>query len=182
MDLDYCQIPMRKHMANYYVNAKKVELFAQNYGTYYQKNIEIESAIEKLSNCKQRIIDDLSLRLDKEKTIGDLTKEYFEKELAKRNFDTIIIKLCIRLESILKNDYRYEGTFAEMLDKFCNAELYWVGDDGWGYPTEECDSKTIKVLNKLRMKRNNIVHSEKNDVDLTLEELQYCIDYICKMG
>ena len=171
----------KKHFY-YYVNAKKVELFAQNYGTYYQKNIEIESAIEKLSNCKQRIIDDLSLRLDKEKTIGDLTKEYFEKELAKRNFDTIIIKLCIRLESILKNDYRYEGTFAEMLDKFCNAELYWVGDDGWGYPTEECDSKTIKVLNKLRMKRNNIVHSEKNDVDLTLEELQYCIDYICKMG
>lgn len=171
----------KKHFY-YYVNAKKVELFAQSYGTYYQKNIEIESAIEKLSNCKQRIIDDLSLRLDKEKTIGDLTKEYFEKELAKRNFDTIIIKLCIRLESILKNDYRYEGTFAEMLDKFCNAELHWVGDDGWGYPTEECDSKTIKVLNKLRMKRNNIVHSGKNDVDLTLEELQYCIDYICKMG
>ncbi len=166
----------------YYMNAKKVELFAQNYGAYYQKNIEIESAIEKLSKCKQRIIDDLSLRMDKEKTIGDLTKEYFEKELAKRNFDTIIIKLCIRLESILKNDYRYEGTFAEMLDKFCNAELYWVGDDGWGYSVEKCDSKTIKVLNKLRMKRNNIVHSEKNDVDLTLEELQYCIDYICKMG
>ena len=131
---------------------------------------------------KQRIIDDLSLRLDKEKTIGDLTKEYFEKELAKRNFDTIIIKLCIRLEYILKNDYRYEGTFAEMLDKFCNTELYWVCEDRWGYTTEECDSKTIKVLNKLRMKRNNIVHSEKNDVDLTLEELQYCIDYICKMG
>lgn len=166
----------------YYVDAKKVELFAQNYGTYYQKNIEIESAIEKLSNCKQRIIDDLSLRLDKEKTIGDLTKEYFEKELAKRNFDTIIIKLCIRLESILKNDYRYEGTFAEMLNKYCNAKLHWTGDDGWGYPTEECDSKTINILNKLRMKRNNIVHSEKNVVDLTLEELQYCIDYICKMG
>ena len=142
----------------------------------YKQIIEKPSKAEFL-DIRERIIDDLSLRLDKEKTIGDLTKEYFESELGKGNTDMVIIKLCVRLEAVLRCDYHYEGDLSIMIDKYCQ-EHGWE-DDGWGYSVE---SNHVKYLQKLRMKRNNIVHSEKNSVDLTLEEIKYCIDYICKMG
>ena len=32
------------------------------------------------------------------------------------------------------------------------------------------------------IQRNGIVHSEKSKETLTLEELKWCIDYICKLG
>ena len=132
---------------------------------------------EEFDKIKQRIIDELALKIDKDSTVGDLTKEYFERELGKGNTDMVIIKLCVRLEAILRCDYHYEGDLSVMIDKYCQ-EHGWE-DDGWEYSIE---SKCVKYLQKLRMKRNNIVHSEKNSVDLTLEEIKYCIDYICKMG
>lgn len=158
-------------------NGRKVDLIAPTYGTIIRNRPKtLEEVIAKLQMVKQRIIDELSLKLDKEKTIGDLTKQYFESELAKGNIDMVVIKLCVRLEAVLRCDYLYEGDFSEMLNKYCGKfETY--DDEANNY-----DPYTPKVLNKLRMKRNNIVHSEKNSVDLTLKELQYCIDYICKMG
>ena len=131
---------------------------------------------EQFDKIKQRIIDELALRIDKDTTIGNLTKDYFESELAKGNIDMIVIKLCVRLEAVLRCDYHYEGDLSVMLDKYCSG-FNTYDDEGNDY-----DPYTPSVLNKLRMKRNNIVHSEKNKVDLTLEELKYCIDYICKMG
>ena len=131
---------------------------------------------EQFDKIKQRIIDELALRIDKDTTIGNLTKDYFESELAKGNIDMIVIKLCVRLEAVLRCDYHYEGDLSVMLDKYCSG-FNTYDDEGNDY-----DPYTPSVLNKLRMKRNNIVHSEKNKVDLTLEELKYCIDYLCKMG
>lgn len=161
-------------------NAKYFEVAERNHNLV--AGCDYKKAIDYIKECKKRILENLPLQLDKERTISGLTKEYFEFELSKGNFDTVIIKLCIRLESILKNDFKYEGTFAEMIDKYCNEKLHWTGDDGWGYPTCECDSKTINALNKLRMKRNNIVHAEQNPVELTIDDIRYCIEYICKMG
>lgn len=131
---------------------------------------------EEFDKIKQRIIDELALKIDKDSTVGDLTKEYFESELGKGNTDMVIIKLCVRLEAVLRCDYHYEGDLSIMLDKYCSG-FNTYDDEGNDY-----DPYTPSVLNKLRMKRNNIVHSEKNSVDLTLEEIKYCIDYICKMG
>ena len=143
---------------------------------YYRKDITLPAKDDFMA-IKKRIIDELALKMDKDTTVGDLTKEYFESELAKGNLDMVVIKLCVRLEAILKCDYHYDGELSAMLEKYCQ-EHGWE-DDGWGYQVE---APFVKYLHKLRMKRNNIVHSEKNSVDLSLEELQYCIDYICKMG
>lgn len=163
-------------------NGQKIELLGERYGRRFFAPKNLEEVILKLQAVKQRIIDELSLKLDKEKTIGDLTKEYFEAELAKGNIEIVIIKLCVRLEAILRSDYLYEGDFSEMLKKYCDSKLNWEEDDGWGYMVNKSDDKTIRLLNNLRIKRNSIVHSEKTNVELSLEEIRYCIDYICKMG
>ena len=164
-------------------NSRKVDLVAPTYGTIIRNRVKtLEEVITKLQSVKQRIIDELSLKLDKEKTIGALTQEYFESELAKGNVDMVIIKLCVRLEAILRSDYHYEGDFSEMLKKYCDSKLCWSEDDGWGYMVSKSDDKTIRLLNNLRIKRNSIVHSEKTRVELSLEDIHYCINYICKMG
>ena len=158
-------------------NGRKVDLIAPTDGTIIRNRVKtLEEAITKLQAVKQRIIDELSLKLDKEKTIGDLTQEYFESELAKGNVDMVIIKLCVRLEAILRSDYHYEGDFSEMLNQYCNRFNTYDDEDN------NYDPYTPKKLHKLRMQRNGIVHSEKCNEKLTLEEIKWCIDYICKMG
>ena len=139
-------------------------------------------AVQYLKQCKEQVVLGLEYQLDKDTTLGDLTKEYFESELAKGNVEIVIIKLCVRLETILRCDYRYEGDFGEMLKKYCDSKLHWEEDDGWGYMVNKSDEKTIRLLNNLRIKRNSIVHSEKTTVELSLEDIYYCLDYICKMG
>lgn len=138
-------------------------------------NHSIDSILAFIDECRQRIIDDLSLKLDKEKIIGDLTKEYFEEELAKGNVEIVIIKLCVRLEAVFRSDYRYEGDFSDMLNKYC-SRFNTYDDEDPAY-----DPYTPRILNKLRMQRNGIVHSEKCKEALTADEIAFCIDYICKM-
>ena len=135
---------------------------------YYQPSRPtIEEIIKSLYDYKQKILTDLSYEHDKQTTISDLTKEYFNEELEKGNHEMVIIKLCVRLEAILRCDYHYEGDFSEMLNAFCNRIN---------------DSYASKILNKLRMHRNSIVHSEKESEQLSIDELKFCIDYICKLG
>lgn len=139
-------------------------------------NLTIEEYIAYLNEYKQQILSDLSYELDKEKTIKDLTKEYFEAELAKGNIEIVIIKLCVRLEAILRCDFHYEGDFSEMLNGFCNRfETY--DDESNNY-----DPYTPRILNKLRIQRNGIVHSEKAKDSLSMDEIKFCVDYICNLG
>ena len=64
-------------------------------------------------------------------------------------------------------------TFEEMLNQFC-SKFNTYDDYGNDY-----DPYTPTLLNKLRKMRNNIVHSEINDVALSQKEIKDCIDYIC---
>ena len=126
--------------------------------------------------CKKQIIDDCALQLDMERVTDDLDEAYFRNELAKGNFEIVIIKLCVRLEAILRGKYHLEGDFSEMINQYCSK--YGTEDDGWGYNVE---AGFVKYLHKLRKCRNGIVHSEKTNETMSIEELKYCIEYICKM-
>lgn len=128
-----------------------------------------------LSDVRQRIINEISNKFNKEKIVEELTKEYFYSELEKGNRDMVIIKLCVRMETILKCDYHYEGDFSEMLDIFC-SHFNTDDDEGNNY-----DPYTPELLNKLRRQRNGIVHSEKSSVKLSDNEIKQCIDYICSL-
>lgn len=134
------------------------------------------SKIAFIMACKKQIIDDCALQLDMERVTDDLDETYFRNELAKGNFEIVIIKLCVRLEAILRGKYHLEGDFSEMLNQYCSK--YGTEDDGWGYNVE---SGFVKYLHKLRKCRNSIVHSEKNNDTMSIEELKFCIEYICKM-
>ena len=52
-------------------------------------------------------------------------------------------------------------------------------NDYYRYQEEDrVSNKRIQLLHKLRMKRNNIVHAETKNVDMTIDEIKECIDLI----
>ncbi len=135
----------------------------------------IQEVVDYLNAVRQRIIEELAIKLDKDRITGELTKEYFDSELSKGNKDLVIIKLCVRMEAILKCDYNYQGDFSEMLDSFCN-QFVTYDDENNNY-----DPYTPALLNRLRRQRNSIVHAEKSGEPMSDDEIKQCIDYICSL-
>lgn len=148
----------------------------------FSPNTPLSKIEDKIRQLKKDLILDAKFRQEKTKITEGLTKEYFLNELKTGNFELVIVKLCVKLEAILRYTYRYEGDFAEMLKRYCDEKLHYQEDDGWGYNVWTQDDRTIKALNDLREVRNNVVHADSRKRDLTLDELKYCIEYICKMG
>ena len=147
-----------------------------SYGSRTNHNQKsIQEVIDYLNDVRQRIISELSNKFDKEKIVGELTKDYLYSELSKGNKELVIIKLCVRMEAILKCDYNFQGDFSEMLDHFCNQfETY--DDESNNY-----DPYTPAMLNRLRRQRNSIVHSEKPDKPMSDYDIKQCIEYICSL-
>ena len=158
------------------VNAQYLRL-RKSPNAYFRPNCSYEAVLKFIASCKQQVLDDCANLYDKESKVAELTKEYFESELEKGNTEIVIIKLCVRLEAILRCDYHYEGEFSEMLNEYCSK--HGREDDGWGYDVE---ANFVKYLHKLRKCRNNIVHSERTEEAMTIDEIKFCIEYICRIG
>lgn len=160
-----------------YYNGYLSSLLAWNYGRRVFVPTTLDDIITKLQESRTLILKEHCWKLDKEKIVSELTKEFFENELSKGNTDIVIVKLCVRLEAILRSRYHSDEDFSELMQELCSQ--YETYDD----EANNYDPYTPRILNKLRRQRNNIVHSEKskNGEDLTPDEIKFCIDYICKM-
>lgn len=160
-----------------YYNGYLSSLLAWNYGRRVFVPTTLDDIITKLQESRTLILKEHCWKLDKEKIVSELTKEFFENELSKGNTDIVIVKLCVRLEAILRSRYHSDEDFSELMQNLCSQ--YETYDD----EANNYDPYTPRILNKLRRQRNNIVHSEKskNGEDLTPDEIKFCIDYICNM-
>lgn len=134
--------------------------------------------VEYISLCKKQVVDDFKANHNADEVIEELNEEFFRNELAKGNDELVAIKLCVRLEAVLKSKYHYEGDFSEMLERFCKEQGKHLFDDGWGYMVPRMRN-FVPYLQKLRKYRNSIVHSEKKVDKMTKEEFEFCIKYIC---
>jgi Predicted transcription factor, homolog of eukaryotic MBF1 len=125
----------------------------------------------------------------------EITSEFLIGQIATGNEEVATIKLCVRLESILKHKYGYSGDLITMLDSFFNGPLKQIetnkpwDDEDINYESQmeeyyrqtelnELHEKWTRYLSKLRMKRNNLVHAEKSSVDFTTEDLKQCINIV----
>lgn len=153
-------------------NAKYLKLRSDShFANGYQGKLDYITA------CKKQILADCANLYDKETIVSEISKTYLEKLLVNGNTEMLVIKLCVRLEAVLKSDYHFEGELSEMIKQYCFK--HGSEDDGWGYSVE---ADFVKYLHKLRKCRNSIVHSEKTSDVMTIDELKFCIDYICNMG
>ena len=127
------------------------------------------------------VLEEIGSSNSKDALVKGLTKDYFLDLLAKKEYELLTIKLCVRIEAILKYDYKYEGTFQEMLDRYSRELGTTTYDDGWGYlVSKETDASIF--FNKLRKIRNGMVHAEKIDVKMSDDEYKKAIDCVLKLG
>lgn len=125
----------------------------------------------------------------------EITSQYLVDLISKGGTDLAIIKLCVKLESILKHKFDLTGDLFTMLDSFFagplkHIEAYRPTDDednnysrDMAAYNEQCRlnelHKTwIGYLSKLRMKRNELVHAEKASVEFTTKDLEQCISIV----
>ena len=149
---------------------------------------DIESQIESLKTRKK---NEAEYKRIKE----EITKDYLNGLIKKGDEEKAIIKLCVRLESILKHLFHYEGDLFTMLDSFFSNQLaqkeatmpYDDEDNNYRSDMEnyektvelnEKNKNWVNALHKLRMKRNSIVHSDKNNVEFTTNDLISCINIV----
>ncbi|MCR5308685.1 MAG: Holliday junction branch migration DNA helicase RuvB [Bacilli bacterium] len=91
-------------------------------------------------------------------------KNYYLSLLEDHQYEKLVIALCIKLEGIFKDKFDLNGTFLEMMQDFT---------------VNYSDEHMADLLNKLRMKRNEMVHQEDRNTELSDDEIKECIDYIC---
>ncbi|MBR3890620.1 MAG: helix-turn-helix transcriptional regulator [Bacilli bacterium] len=127
--------------------------------------IKPKSSKERYSTeeVKSKILNEMSLKMKKERFVKELNKEYFEFLLSERITKLLAVELCKLLETIFKYDYNYEGTFEEMMVEF-----------------ERKDSSKSNLLHKLRKFRNSVCHPVDEKVEEpTIQEFESLINYIC---
>ncbi len=100
-------------------------------------------------------------RISKDNSAGAISDE-----IKKGNLDGAVVALCVRLEAILKYKYNLEGDLFTMIDEFIVRQ---GGDEKY------------RILHKLRMKRNTLVHSDGQTVDFTKVDLLAALAIIEEM-
>ena len=99
-----------------------------------------------------------------------------------------MIKLCAKLEAKLKHTYKLSGEFKEMLDEYVakHMKLHNCLDDEdndyYRWKSEdEYNIQITKLLNKLRIVRNGIVHSSNSNEELDSKEFMLLIEFVEKI-
>lgn len=140
-------------------------------------DVNLEKINGFINEIRDRIIEDIRSKSEFETQTGDLTKDYFLEKLASGENEIVIIKLCKRLEAFLRKKYKdNESELSVLLDRYC--QTFNTTDD----EANDYNPQTPKLLQKLRLCRNNIAHSNVKEVSFSVGELQKCIDIVCKMN
>jgi len=138
--------------------------------------VEPEELVLFLNECRKVIVQTISGKVDQQQLELEFNREYFVNRITAGQNDIVIIKLVQLLEGKLKIKHHLSGELNDMIDTYCGKNCY--GDDGWGY-TVQTDLKTPDLLHRLRIMRNNLVHSETNKVkELSNGELTECVNLV----
>lgn len=127
-----------------------------------------------LSNIKEELLTKLESFTHHNELIErfiNVNEKYSSDKLLKYisfgESDIAIINLCSKLEIFIKAYFGFDGDFKDVLDQYLSKSN--LNDDD------------ISLLNKLRIKRNSIVHAENSSVELNDEELTKAIILVEKL-
>jgi len=142
---------------------------------------DIDLKIEKITGEKKA-------KLEYEKVCEEINENYLYTLINDDQLETAVIKICVKLEAKLKYLYKYEGEFKVMLDLCIHNNLklenLWDDEDNNYYASKQNDAKKeeiTKLLNRLRMVRNSIVHSTSQQETLSKQELEQIVKVIEKI-
>ena len=125
--------------------------------------IKVSSSGRELTPAGMDYVNEV-IRGNRPETNNNSESNYFVSLLEDHQYEKLIIALCVKLEGIFQNRFDLNGSFQEMMQDFT---------------INYADEHMTELLNKLRMKRNEMVHPEDRNTELTDSEIKECIDYIC---
>ena len=140
-------------------------------GIMYDKEFAtFDYAINYLRNKRFEILSEIKTKIAYQNIQNELSKEYFEKQIKNENFEIVIIKLCVLLETKLRSKYNCDSEvdFSEILERYCGECLQ--------------DERMVSLLHKLRKSRNSLVHPDQNETIISLDELRVCVDYVFNLA
>lgn len=140
----------------------------RNLSSYSMINLKtLEEGLDLILRCKQTIINEATLKLDKFKSIQGFTKEYFEEKLKGNDLKYLILELWQKFEVILGKLFHCSGDSSEKLNEYISK---------YANNNKELSER----LHKLRKNRNAVAHLTTDADEMTKKELEYCIKYICQ--
>jgi transcriptional regulator with XRE-family HTH domain len=147
-----------------------------------------KSFVSKVDEKIEKLTGERKSKLEYESICNELTEDYIRTLISTNQLETAVIKLCVKLEAKLKYIFKYEGDFKTMVDMYIDNNLklenLWDDEDNNYYHSREQDaqkSDITKLLNRLRMVRNGIVHSTTKEKMITTDELNKIVDVIEKI-
>ena len=150
-----------------------------------EKDRVCDEYLEKLDDIIERITNRKALEKEYNKITNELNRDYLLSELNRGEADKVVVLICKRLQILLQSKYGYSGDLFTMIDTLIDKTMrlhncYDDEDNNYSLYMEEdrVFTKRIQLLHKLRMKRNNIVHPEIKEVEMSLDEIKECIDLI----
>ena len=152
--------------------------------TYFkdEKTAFYNNWLNSLENEYEEITHAKAMAEAHQKVMSEITKEYLLDLLKQENKEVLVIKLCVKLESILRNKFHFDGEFNEMINSLHSIKVTCQEDDGWGYmvekEVEKYSSEMFEDFYKLRMARNSIVHASIGNVEIEMNVLKRCINWI----
>ena len=140
-----------------------LELFSK------EKELIISKQLSSLEDKLERLTNRKALEKAYNKISQELNKEYLTNELEKGESDKVVVLICKRLQIILEYKFGYVGDLYSMIDTLIERTM--------NQENEEYDSR-VNLLHTLRMKRNNIVHAEYKEIEMSKEDIERCIDVL----
>lgn len=149
------------------------------------KKMMFNNAIKNLEDTLEEITKEKAIEKKYNKISSELTKEYLISELNRGEKDKVIVLLCNKLQTILEYKYNYSGDLFTMIDTFIDERIKThnfekaidIIDDN-NQEKDELINNRIQLLNKLRMKRNCIVHAEIKEVDMSIQEIIEAVELV----
>ena len=150
-----------------------------------EKERVADEYIEKLEDKIESLTHWKAMEKEYNKISTELNRDYLLSELDRGESDKVVVLICKRLQMLLQFKYGYSGDLFTMIDTLIDRtmKLHNCSDDednNYNAYLEEdrIFTKRIQLLHKLRMKRNNIVHPEIKDVEMSDSEIRECIDLV----
>ena len=160
---------------------KLIEYFESFKNNVFEKTKAIITAEEK----------DKQDKIERAKLVKGLTREYFDDLLSNDDEEIFVIKLCSLFDAILRFDYKcdaedFYGRMNQFFDKGPKSQYYDNDDSGYMVLNTDYENEYVQpwndnreLMNKLRIKRNTIVHPENDErANLNNEELKQCLDFV----
>ena len=153
------------------VKKSKIENFVSN----------LEEKIESLTNEKKS-------KQEHDRISAELNMDYFLSLIKENHIEIAVIKLCVKLESELKYRFKYEGELIDMITSYVKDKIVFHNsyddEDNSYYESkreDEHNQEVVRLLHKLRIVRNGMVHPNESNETMTIDELTKCIDIVFKI-